>query len=97
MGAPSGLRRWGGDLVDSPSRQLSRFCQRLQLSSPASCPHSRHNQQAKDRRRGGVYEAPCYRVKARRGNNFITTFSLRTEDDKSKWIMRGVALLCSID
>jgi hypothetical protein len=53
--------------------------------------------QAKDRRRAGIYEAPCYRVKARRGNNFITTFALRTEDDKAKWVMRGVALLCSVD
>jgi dynein heavy chain, axonemal len=44
-----------------------------------------------------VYEAPCYRVKSRRGNNFITTFSLRTEDDRSKWVLRGVALLCSVD
>uniref|UniRef100_A0A061RL16 Flagellar outer dynein arm heavy chain gamma n=1 Tax=Tetraselmis sp. GSL018 TaxID=582737 RepID=A0A061RL16_9CHLO len=53
--------------------------------------------QAKDRKRSGVYEAPTYRVKKRTGLNFITTFPLRTEDDKSKWILRGVALLCSID
>lgn len=59
--------------------------------------HNVKHPQAKDRRRAGIYEAPCYRVKARRGNNFITTFSLRTEDDKAKWIMRGVALLCSVD
>lgn len=52
---------------------------------------------ARDRRRAGVYEAPCYRVKARRGDNFVATFALRTEDDRSKWVMRGVALLCSID
>jgi dynein heavy chain len=53
--------------------------------------------QAKDRKRGGQYEAPCYRVKSRKGLNFITTFQLRTEDDKSKWVLRGVALLCSMD
>ncbi|PNH08753.1 Dynein gamma chain, flagellar outer arm [Tetrabaena socialis] len=52
---------------------------------------------AKDKKRSGYYEAPTYRVKARTGLNFITTFSLRTEDDKSKWILRGVAILCSID
>ena len=52
---------------------------------------------ARDRRRAGVYEAPCYRVKARRGSNFVSTFALRTEDDKAKWVARGVALLCSID
>jgi dynein heavy chain len=38
-----------------------------------------------------------YRVKARKGNNFITQFGLRTEDDKAKWILRGVGILCSID
>jgi len=53
--------------------------------------------QAKDRKKSGIYEAPTYRVKKRTGLNFITTFPLRTEDDKSKWILRGVALLCSID
>eukprot|EP00198_Chlamydomonas_reinhardtii_P012689 XP_001702026.1 flagellar outer dynein arm heavy chain gamma [Chlamydomonas reinhardtii] len=52
---------------------------------------------AKDKKRSGLYEAPTYRVKARKGLNFITTFSLRTEDDKSKWILRGVGILCSID
>lgn len=50
-----------------------------------------------DKKRGGIYEAPCYRVKTRKGFNFITTFSLRTEEDKAKWTLRGVALLCSID
>lgn len=47
--------------------------------------------------RSGVYEAPTYRVKTRKGLNFVTTFALRTEDDKSKWILRGVAILCTID
>jgi dynein heavy chain len=50
-----------------------------------------------DKKRGGIYEAPCYRVKNRKGFNYITSFALRTEDDKSKWILRGAALLCSID
>ena len=36
-------------------------------------------------------------VKARRGSNFVSTFALRTEDDKAKWVARGVALLWSID
>jgi hypothetical protein len=56
-----------------------------------------HVTQAKDRKKGGVYDAPTYRVKRRTGLNFISTFQLRTEDDKSKWILRGVALLGSID
>ena len=44
-----------------------------------------------------TYEAPCSRSKARTGRNFVTTFSLRTEEDKAKWTLCGVALLCSID
>ena len=44
-----------------------------------------------------TYEAPTYRVKKRTGLNFISTFPLRTEDHPSKWVMRGVALLCSVD
>jgi hypothetical protein len=50
-----------------------------------------------DKKRGGIYEAPCYRVKNRKGFNYITSFALRTEDDKSKWILRGAALLGSMD
>ncbi|MEW5318622.1 MAG: hypothetical protein WDW38_009830 [Sanguina aurantia] len=53
--------------------------------------------QAKDKKRSGIYEAPTYRVKSRKGFNFITTFAVRTEDEKHKWIMRGVGILCSID
>lgn len=53
--------------------------------------------QAKDKKKSNVFEAPTYRVKARKGNNFITSFGLRSEDDKAKWILRGVGILCSID
>ena len=50
-----------------------------------------------DRRTKGIFEAPCYRVTRRTGANFITKFMLRTLDDTTKWILRGVALLCSTD
>lgn len=53
--------------------------------------------QAKDKKKHNIYEAPTYRVKRRTGLNFITRFGLRTEDDKSKWILRGASLLCTID
>ena len=52
---------------------------------------------AKDNVTKNTFEAPCYRVKKRTGLNFISTFQLRTEDHPSKWILRGVALLCSVD
>jgi len=52
---------------------------------------------AKDKKRAGVYEAPCYRVKARKGLNFITTFALASTDGSAKWTLRGAALLCTID
>ncbi len=53
--------------------------------------------QAKDNVTKNTYEAPTYRIKKRTGLNFISTFPLRTEDPPSKWITRGVALLCSVD
>jgi len=53
--------------------------------------------QAKDKPTDGVYAAPCYRTRERTGLNFISTFDLKSDEPSSKWIMRGVALLCSHD
>lgn len=55
------------------------------------------NVQAKDRKKTGVYESPVYKVKKRTGLNYITSFPLRTDEPASKWTLRGVALLASID
>ena len=49
------------------------------------------------KKKAGNYSCPCYRIKKRTGLNFICEFDLRTEDPNSKWILRGVALLCSTD
>jgi dynein heavy chain, axonemal len=53
--------------------------------------------QARDKPKKDIFECPAYRVKKRTDRNFITTFPVRTEDSKSKWVLRGVALLCSKD
>merc|ERR1712046_43973 len=56
--------------------------------------------QAKDKKKDAAltnYAAPSYRVKNRTGLNYIDKFELRTEDPPAKWIMRGAALLCTID
>lgn len=53
--------------------------------------------QAKDRKRGGVFEAPVYKVKERTGRNFIATLPLKTDEPAHKWTLRGAAVLCSID
>ena len=53
--------------------------------------------QVKDKRKTDIFEAPVYRTKKRTGLNYLTSFSLRTDEPPSKWILRGVALLCSID
>ncbi|KAK9794950.1 hypothetical protein WJX73_010224 [Symbiochloris irregularis] len=53
--------------------------------------------QAKDVKKAGTFDCPVYRVKQRTGLNFITTFQLRTDEEPSKWTMRGVGLLCSVD
>ncbi|KAK9841874.1 hypothetical protein WJX81_008571 [Elliptochloris bilobata] len=76
-----------GRLVDSEPKKL--FC-------PLPVLHVT-GVQAKDRKKVGVYETPTYSVKKRTGRNFITTFPLKTDDPPSKWTLRGVALLCSID
>ena len=53
--------------------------------------------QAKDKRKVGIHEAPLYKVKKRTGLNYIATFPLKTDEPSSKWTLRGVALLCSLD
>jgi dynein heavy chain len=53
--------------------------------------------QQKDKPTKNVFEAPTYKVKKRTGLNFITTFTVRTQEPTSKWVMRGVALLASVD
>jgi len=45
----------------------------------------------------GTYQTPCYKIKKRTGLNYITRFDLRTDAPVSKWVLRGVALLCSAD
>lgn len=53
--------------------------------------------QAKDKRKLGVFDAPVYRSKGRTGLRFVTQLQLRTDAPASKWVLRGVAVLCSAD
>jgi len=54
--------------------------------------------QGKDKKKSDQeYLCPTYRVKTRTKLNYIEKFHVRTEDHPTKWIMRGVALLCTID
>jgi len=41
------------------------------------------------------YSCPCYKNPKRTGLNFIFDVDLRSEDPPQRWILRGVALLCS--
>lgn len=52
---------------------------------------------AKDKKTLGYYEAPCYKVARRTAANFISTFMLKTDEDRSKWVLRGTALLCAAE
>ena len=82
--------KWHGKenrLVDSDPKKLFTPLPVLQVTG----------KQARDKVNKNQYGAPAYKVKRRTELNFISTFSLRTEDPPSKWIMRGVALLCSVD
>eukprot|EP00770_Monocercomonoides_exilis_P005227 MONOS_5201.1-p1 / transcript=MONOS_5201.1 / gene=MONOS_5201 / organism=Monocercomonoides_exilis_PA203 / gene_product=dynein haevy chain 3, outer dynein arm alpha / transcript_product=dynein haevy chain 3, outer dynein arm alpha / location=Mono_scaffold00149:3327-12824(+) / protein_length=3165 / sequence_SO=supercontig / SO=protein_coding / is_pseudo=false len=42
-----------------------------------------------------IYVCPCYKVPKRTGLNYIFEIDLSTRDPPEKWILRGVALLCS--
>lgn len=53
--------------------------------------------QLKDKKSSGFYEAPCYKVRRRTGANFVSTFMLRTDEAKSKWVLRGAALLMNVE
>eukprot|EP00899_Mesostigma_viride_P009796 jgi/Mesvir1/18818/Mv04309-RA.2 len=52
---------------------------------------------ASNQRKEQQYTCPVYRIKKRTGQHFVTTFNLRTEDPPSKWVMRGAAIMCSVD
>jgi len=53
--------------------------------------------QLKDKKKSGFFEAPCYKVRRRTGANFVANFMLRTEEERSKWILRGAALLMNVE
>jgi len=81
---------WGGKegrLVDPEPKKLFAPLPILHISAL----------QLKDKARSGYFEAPCYRVKRRTGANYIASFMLRSDEERAKWVHRGVALLCSVD
>ena len=53
--------------------------------------------QAANKKKSGYFEAPCSKVRRRTGANYVASFMVKTDDDRTKWILRGAALLCSID
>lgn len=42
-----------------------------------------------------IYECPLYKIKSR-GPTFVWTFSLKTKEKASKWVLGGVALLLQV-
>jgi dynein heavy chain len=52
--------------------------------------------QAKDRKRLGVFDAPCYTGKRRTAARYVDALMLRTDQPTSKWVLRGAAVLCSL-
>ena len=66
---------------------------------PLAWPATRYQTrlQARDRKISQTFEAPCYTIKQRTRLNYVASFPLRTEDDRSVWTLRGVALVCSVD
>ena len=55
-------------------------------------------QLASEKQTGGhLYSAPCYKNPSRTDRNFIFAVDLRTEEQPTKWTLRGVCLLTSKD
>ena len=76
-----------GKLVDSEPKTLLSPLHVLYITAV----------QGKDKRKLGFFEAPCYRVRRRTGANYIASFMLKTDQEKRKWVLRGAAILCSVD
>lgn len=77
----------GGKLVDAQHKKLFASLPVMHVTAV----------QARDKKRTGFFEAPCYRVRRRTGQTYITNFMLKTDESRTKWVLRGAALLCSID
>jgi len=50
---------------------------------------------ASQKKTSGQYDCPLYRNPKRTGLNFISSCDLKIEEAQTKWILRGVCLLCS--
>jgi dynein heavy chain len=77
----------GGKLVDAEHKKLFSPLPVLHITAV----------QARDKRKTGFFEAPCYKVRRRTGQTYVCNFMLSTQESRTKWILRGAALLCSID
>ena len=89
--APACRRRWdkhGNKLIDSEPKV--RFAQLPVLWITGSLATSGASKTS-------YYTCPCYKAPRRTGLNFVTSVDLRIEDNPSKWVLRGVALLTSTD
>ena len=75
-------------LVDSEPKKMFYPCPILYATGQKGSAAKREDMQ---------YSCPCYTQKARNMINFITAFDLRTEVPPEKWILRSVALLCTVD
>eukprot|EP00708_Paratrimastix_pyriformis_P001956 GAFH01000693.1.p1 GENE.GAFH01000693.1~~GAFH01000693.1.p1 ORF type:complete len:4356 (-),score=2006.36 GAFH01000693.1:5-11701(-) len=72
-------------LVDSPPKVLFSNVPVVHVSATNSA-------KAKG---DGVYVCPCYKTPRRTGLNYIFDIDMPTRERSDKWIIRGVALLCS--
>jgi dynein heavy chain len=52
---------------------------------------------SKDRKRDSCFAAPVYRTKDRTSARFVTTLDLKTDEEPSKWTLRGAAVVMSTE
>lgn len=81
--------RWDvvhGVLVDSEPKVLH---------APLPVVHMNAVLRGTHKTQGETFRCPLYKTPRRTGLNFITALNLRTGEPPSKWVLRGVCLLCS--
>jgi dynein heavy chain, axonemal len=78
-----------GGLVDSEPKRLH---QALPVMHVTAMPSGEW-----ERRAAGCIEVPCYRTRKRAAGGVVAAFALKSAEPARKWVLRGAALLCSID
>ena len=85
------------DLVTDFPKILLYFNAPAPAAQDSSLPNVQYKLQPWESRKEGYYFCPVYASKKRSSSTFLWAMPLRTEEASMKWILRGVAVMCSKD